>query len=227
MQPTSSSTSFIEKLQILANIARNLHELHMCGISHGDIKPENILFSSSTSPYHVRLADFGSSQLRPNYRDILCLRVGESDIEMTKRISGTPRYSAPEMLENPFNPGYVCRASRSSDMYSFAIITWETFTLQKPFKDINTMVGLSSAVHRNERPDVNLIPDSLPKPIREAIIDMITRCWSVNRKDRLSAMTCLQIINNALASQPTATTCLTVQHVTMSTSMSMSMSISM
>ena len=36
-------TSTVEKLQLCGNVASGLHAMHMCGVSHGDLKLENIL----------------------------------------------------------------------------------------------------------------------------------------------------------------------------------------
>ena len=36
-------TSTISKLQLCGNIASGLHAMHMCGVSHGDLKLENVL----------------------------------------------------------------------------------------------------------------------------------------------------------------------------------------
>lgn len=103
------------------DVARGLAELHSAGIVHGDIKPENVLLSSIEMP-EARLADFGLAAFRE------ALGPCESSLDKTTHYRGTPRYSAPEMLFDPFaNEGVdeIARASRKTDMYAFSVLAWE------------------------------------------------------------------------------------------------------
>ena len=68
-----------EKLNVAVGIARAVHYLHRHGITHRDVKPENIMFGSEW-----KLSDFGASK---NKTDMLSSQ------------QGTLYYMAPEMLK--------------------------------------------------------------------------------------------------------------------------------
>jgi serine/threonine-protein kinase/endoribonuclease IRE1 len=51
------------RVQVLLQLANGLGYLHSLNILHGDIKPENILISSTT-PVHMKWTGFGFTHLR-------------------------------------------------------------------------------------------------------------------------------------------------------------------
>lgn len=75
--------NYKEKMKFVIDMLNSLQFLRLKGIVHRDIKPENILYSEKDGNY--KIGDFG-----------MALKIGE---KITK-ISGTPGYMAPELLEN-------------------------------------------------------------------------------------------------------------------------------
>jgi hypothetical protein len=57
----------------------------------------------------------------------------------------------------------LVRASRSTDMYAFAILAWEVLTGQLPFHDCCNDSQLKRALENNVRPDVTAICVDIPK----------------------------------------------------------------
>jgi serine/threonine protein kinase len=98
------------------------------------------------------------------------------------------------MLLNPFaepdTKATYAKASRKTDMYAFAVLTWEVLSQKKPFSDIRSEPELGVAVHRNIRPPVNDLPTETPP----GIIRMIDACWSTDRSERKSASECYSIV---------------------------------
>ena len=98
----------------MQDIARGLQALHACGVTHGDLKVDNILIfdvpkgsssSPSDCPLEAKLSDFGSSVL-------------ESDGK-TQLTGHVPRWSAPESTQYmlPHNL-HLC------DVYAFGLVCW-------------------------------------------------------------------------------------------------------
>lgn len=185
-----------EKLRILVNISHGLADLHLIGIVHGDLKPDNVLLSEHNPPM-VRLADFGLAAMRGQLDHGGTL--GNSSLSKTHRTRGTPLYAAPEMLVNPFDDeadGTVARSSRSTDMYAFALIMWEVLARKKPFSHINNFneTMLVKTVHKGKRPPMADIIEINTPPM---VVDLIERCWSSNRADRQTATECFSILDHA------------------------------
>lgn len=96
-------------LQQLASALQYLHQRH---ISHLDLKPQNVLLSSQSTP-HLKLADFGFAQHMSPWDEKRVLR-------------GSPLYMAPEM---------VCRQQYDArvDLWSVGVILYEALFGRPPF----------------------------------------------------------------------------------------------
>jgi len=90
-------------LSIYIDALKGLEFMHEHGVAHRDIKPGNILFTDQNGT----LCDFGLSvKLDPSQKDI------------SFKLSGTPGYFAPEILDHhPPSP--------SADMFSFGVMLLE------------------------------------------------------------------------------------------------------
>ena len=101
-----------ERLDILVAIADGLAAIHRAGISHGDIKPENVLLSASG---RVVLTDLGL--VRAAY---------EPDGGL---VAGTPSYMAPEIISPKFkNAGW-----HLVDLYAFGVLAYRMIAGALPF----------------------------------------------------------------------------------------------
>lgn len=106
------------RLQWCWQIACGLQHMHQQNWMHGDIKPENILYSIEN--LSIKLADFGFSQLINDQADARhCGGQGR----------GTALYMAPEVHQNEYH-------AIPSDIYSYAITFWEILTLKAPFSHL-------------------------------------------------------------------------------------------
>jgi serine/threonine protein kinase len=181
-----------DKLYVLKSIAKAIVELHNLNIVHGDLKPANILLTTH-SPPEIKLCDFGLSFCDEQLRSGASL--SNSSLFLTATSRGTPIYKAPEMIVNPLNAEFselVARASKKTDIYSFAVLSWELLTLSKPFAECKTEVVLSTRVHQGLRPNMN----SIPLQFHRSVAVMIESCWSADRKVRKSATECFSILDH-------------------------------
>ncbi len=97
-----------EGLKIFLHVCQGVRHLHGHGVVHGDIKPENILITSTNE---VKIIDFGIAKVTEG--------VDETDSPQTHEFLGSPFYMAPEVQKD-------CRKiSVQTDIYSLGVVGYE------------------------------------------------------------------------------------------------------
>ena len=108
--------SFVDSIAaIAAPLADALAHLHRNGVSHGDLKPSNVLLGPGGYPY---LIDFNLA--------------GEEDGSLL-RCGGTLAYMAPERIRLMLNPKAEPDRADRADIYSFGAVLHECLTGSIPF----------------------------------------------------------------------------------------------
>lgn len=111
----SESKSFSTDIGFIADIADGLSALHMCGVTHRDLKPQNILLFNDPQTLGelvAKVADFGFSNIEFIKEGIR----GESERwKAPERIDGCPNEIMTAMQELDI-PGCI------SDVYSFGLV---------------------------------------------------------------------------------------------------------
>ena len=143
---------YLEKLNICHEIALALSYLHEKGVIFRDLKPNNIGFLNG----QVKLFDFGLSRELP-----------EKNLEEPFRMSGkvgTLRYMAIEVASHQ-------AYNVSADVYSWAMVSYEIMSLQKPFSGWTRDMHSNLVCGRGARPDLvsndNLF--SLSRPVQSLL----------------------------------------------------------
>jgi eukaryotic-like serine/threonine-protein kinase len=95
---------------ILQQILAALAHVHARGVIHRDLKPANVLWRTPHKRELV-LSDFGISRLRGDSR------------QHTERTTGTPRYMAPEQIEQD-----NARLGPATDLYALGAVAWLLLT---------------------------------------------------------------------------------------------------
>jgi eukaryotic-like serine/threonine-protein kinase len=99
---------------IAAPLASGLAYLHQRGITHGDLKPSNVILGQGGKPY---LIDFNLSHTS----EAALLRCG-----------GTFPYMAPEQIEWLLEPKLRPAPTSAADMYSFGVVLYEALAGSLP-----------------------------------------------------------------------------------------------
>jgi len=146
-------------------VARALKYLHTRPkpILHRDVKSANVLLYTQEKQLHIKLTDFGLSQVRE--------AAGKSRKQDDKL--GSRPWMAPELF-GP-SPTY----STASDVYSFGMLLWEMVTRKIPFAQATNGQVLEKWISEGKR---ETIPESCPQGLATIIED----CWAQAPKKRPS-----------------------------------------
>lgn len=127
--------------EIVATLADTLHAAHEAGIIHRDVKPANVLVREPDGV--VKMADFGVA------------RLPTSELTRSGLSFGSPAYMAPEHLRG--SP-----VDRRSDLFSLAVIFYQTLCGQRPFGGADLMSVAYSVVNEVPEPISKRVPGLPP-----------------------------------------------------------------
>jgi serine/threonine-protein kinase len=140
---TASQRLTVERsIEIFCQACRGLQAAHSQGLIHRDLKPSNLFVMDDDT---VKIIDFGVVHL--------------ADTRSVTGIKGTLQYMAPEQLE-------MKPATALSDIFSLAVVCYETLTGRKPFS------------RKTESEVVDAIRTHIPPPASEingAVTQMVSR----------------------------------------------------
>jgi serine/threonine-protein kinase len=141
------------------DIADALARAHRLKIVHRDVKPDNVLLSSTGTPY---LTDFGQAHI-----------ADAPGLTRPGQILGTINYMAPEIFAGQ-------SADRRSDIWAFGIMLYEMLTGFRPFMGQNS-AQLMTAIIKQPAPDIRKLRQDCPERVAEIIHRMLAK----ERDDRL------------------------------------------
>ena len=125
--------------QYAIQMGKALHHAHLRGIVHRDVKPQNMLVSSTDSN-QLLLSDFGIAKLFDTRYEPTLLNPGAStagnDVSLTNvgQIVGTAEYMAPEQIEGR-------SIDARTDVYALGIVLFQMLAGEAPFRS-TTLHGL-------------------------------------------------------------------------------------
>lgn len=154
-------------LVLAHQIANGLHEAHLRGIIHRDIKPDNVIVEQLPgSGWFARLLDFGLVHLVDTQRQ-------------TRGFEGTPLYAAPEQ----------CRGDEqltpAADIYSFGCLLFSLVTGRPPF-DYQDARALIFAHVDKAPPDLSEVADRNLSTKLEALVGSMLRKAPEDRPENLA-----------------------------------------
>jgi len=133
---------FVEDvLKLAIQICNGLGAAHRAGVTHRDLKPDNILLDQEA---RIKIADFGIAKLQ-----------GSPRLTKPGAVIGTPDYMSPEQAMGQ-------ELDLRSDIFSLGIILYEMLTGQRPFTGDNAQAKIYAIIKLPPPPLAQYCPDILP-----------------------------------------------------------------
>jgi serine/threonine-protein kinase len=156
-------------VQLLLPIADALSIAHAKGLVHRDVKPDNVFIANDTEgQLQPKLVDFGIVKAEQT--------TGNSQLTQVGAVIGSPDYMSPEQARG------LDRIDLRSDVWSFAIVLYETILGETPFVAENYNALLRLIV---ESPAPSLLERSAADAELSGIVE---RGMSKDPNDRFTSM---------------------------------------
>ncbi|MGB2768415.1 MAG: tetratricopeptide repeat protein [Candidatus Zixiibacteriota bacterium] len=149
--PQEAEAQFEALYHLIWQICEVLEFLHLRGMVHCDLKPDNLKLTERT--FSPRILDFGLSE-----------RIGSTRGQETK---GTLPYMAPEMLSQ-------AALDERSDLYSLGIVLYEVVTSRLPFPYDDPVKIISAHLQQKPAPPSKLNPH-LPSSLSQLIMRLLEK----------------------------------------------------
>ncbi len=166
-----------DKIKLMVQIAAGIEHLHLCGIIHRDIKPQNILVREEATGPVAKLNDFGIS------------KIIEPDMSSTMNSDvGTHAFKAPEFWQK--DKDGKLNYKKSVDIFAGGLTFWAMLQLDarqglKPRNECPSMepsekandIGYTMSVRmKHNQPIPNIVApggNEMEEAVRQLIRDMI------------------------------------------------------
>lgn len=142
-----------QSLRIFDEILAGMEFAHSQGVTHRDLKPDNILMTTAGKP---KVADFG-----------LAKSLSIKTVTVTGAVMGTPAYMSPEQIQGQ-DP------SPSMDQYSLGVLGFQLFSGRLPFEAQDMMVVITKHLIE-DAPSLLSVNPELPGPLNEIIARMLCK----------------------------------------------------
>ena len=140
----------------MKDIATGMEFLHHQGIAHRDLKSGNVLLGDRMT---AKPCDFGTAR-----------SLDHTTTQST--VTGTYRWMAPEIVDNP-----DARINKKCDSYSYGMVLYELVTLKLPFHDGTDQRAMINA-SLGKRPPLPESDSECPP----FLCRLITACWDADPK---------------------------------------------
>ena len=150
-------------ISILVQIARGLHQAHVHDVVHRDLKPDNILLSTSGE---AKITDFGLARTLTD--NLHLTKTGEA--------VGTPYYMSPEQIRGE-------KVDARSDIYALGVIAYELITGEHPFKG-DVWLALATAHLTEPTPKIDCAKENIPSWYQ----DVVNKATEKDRNKRFQNM---------------------------------------
>ena len=154
-------------LELFLNVASQacdaLAAAHEKGILHGDIKPENIMLTTSGQ---VKLLDFGVARRLPSADD-KTITGSLNALSAYAPIAGTPTYMPPEVLLGNL-------PDLRADVFAMGVVLYEMLGGRHPFM-APTKTAIAAGILHQEPPPLSKLGKEVPEPLTRVVAKALVK----------------------------------------------------
>ena len=147
-------------LDIAVQITEGLAAAHAAGVTHRDLKPDNILLTRNG---RVKIVDFGLAKITNHSATAASTQFLTVRTE-PGTVMGTVGYMSPEQVRGE-------AADHRSDIFSFGVILHELLSGKRPFQT-STAAETMAAILNQDPPE---LPQSVPQAVRYIVIHCLEK----------------------------------------------------
>jgi serine/threonine-protein kinase len=160
----SGTLTPMQVCDVMSEVASALISAHQNGVIHRDIKPGNILVSTTGQ---IKVADFGIAR---------ALGAGvEQGLTQTGAVMGTATYFSPEQAQG-------ASTDQRSDIYSLGVVMYEMLSGVPPFTGENAVAIAYKQVHERAMPLDQRLTSAPPE-----VAAIVAKCMEKSPDDRYSS----------------------------------------
>lgn len=167
---------WVDRLIVVYDLSTALEYLHSQKVMYRDLKPDNIGFDVRGD---VKIFDFGLAREYPKSEPMA------NDTYQMSGKTGSLRYMAPEVAkEKPYN--------ETVDVYSLAIMAWQIFEMDTPFRGYSIAMHNNLVVEKGGRPKLN------EKKWGAPLCNWLRKAWSSKIPERPSTKECTKVLREEI-----------------------------
>jgi Tol biopolymer transport system component len=155
----SERRSWRQIVELMMGVADALAAAHAVGILHRDIKPDNILVTTSG---YAKLADFGLAKLEERATPATAVPTVTGGQTRPGLVIGTIAYMSPEQASGK-------PLDTRSDIFSFGVVLYELLTARRPFTGATDLEVLQRIMHGAAEPLAGEMPPALRMAVDKAL----------------------------------------------------------
>ncbi|KAF9644876.1 kinase-like protein [Thelephora ganbajun] len=167
------------RTHLVLGVTKGLDYLHLHGVVHGDVKPQNILVNAKGD---ACLADFGLAI-------VMCGKKLTEGENRTAR-GHSSFWVAPETLIDG-------RVSKEADVFCYGLVAVEMFKGGSPWGQATAREVMTN-ITLNKRPDRP--KNTEPLGLTTELWNCLTKCWCERPEDRIPISEVLALLNSTLKS---------------------------